>query len=82
MKLEDKPTEKLEGELKALKLINNAIIGVLSLLFIVCIYGLLFKEDSSVFSSLIVVPIALSAIIPLNYGNIKKIRNELVNRKH
>lgn len=81
MKLEDKSTEKLEGELKGLKIINGTLIGVLGLLFVVCIYGLLTKNDNGVFTSLIVVPIALSAIIPLNFGNMKKIKNELESRK-
>ena len=35
MDLKDKTTEKLNGELKGLKMINGALIGVLSLLFIV-----------------------------------------------
>lgn len=81
MKLNEKTTEKLEGELKGLKIINGALIGVLSVLFIVCIYGLLKKDDNGVFSALIVVPIALSAIIPVNFGNMKKIKAELESRK-
>ncbi|BAO77264.1 hypothetical protein [Winogradskyella sp. PG-2] len=81
MDLKDKTTEKLNGELKGLKIINGALIGVLSLLFIVCVYGLITKEDSSTFMALIVVPLALSAIIPLNYGNMKKIKKELELRK-
>ena len=81
MKIEEKTTEKLEGELKALKAVNGALIGVLGLLFVVCIYGLLQKNDNGVFTALIVVPIALSAIIPLNVGNMKKIKVELDNRR-
>jgi len=81
MDLKDKTTEKLNGELKGLKMINGALIGVLSLLFIVCVYGLITKEDSSTFMALIVVPLALSVIIPLNYGNMKKIKKELELRK-
>ena len=80
MELKEKTTEKLEGELKGLKIVNGALIGVLGLLFLVCIYGLLTKEDNGVFSALIVVPIALSAILPLNLGNIKKIKAELESR--
>ncbi len=81
MELSEKTPEQLEGELKNLKIINGAIIGVLGILFIVCIYGLLKKNDNGVFSALIVVPIALSAIIPVNYGNMKKIKTELESRK-
>ncbi|MFI1770951.1 hypothetical protein [Thalassobellus citreus] len=81
MALKDKTVEKLQGELKGLKMINGALIGVLIFLFIVCIYGIVTKEDNSTFRALIVVPLALSAIIPLNYGNMKKIKKELELRK-
>ena len=81
MKLIEKTTEKLEEELRVLKIINSTLIGTLSILFIVCIYGLMTKDESGVFSALIVVPIALSAIIPVNFGNIKKIKTELESRK-
>lgn len=81
MKLNEKTTEKLEGDLRGLKIINGALIGVLGVLFIVCIYGLMKKNDNGVFSALIVVPIALSAIIPLNFRNMKKIKEELESRK-
>ncbi|MFP4845979.1 redox-active disulfide protein 2 [Winogradskyella sp. PE311] len=80
MDLKDKSTEKLKGELKGLKMITGVLIGVLGLLFIVCVYGLITKEDNSTFTALIVVPLALSAIIPLNYGNMKKIKKELESR--
>ena len=81
MELKDKSTEKLIGELKGLKIVNGALIGVLSLLFIVCVFGLITKEDNSTFMALIAVPLALSASIPLNYGNMKKIKTELDLRK-
>lgn len=80
MKLSEKTTEKLEGELRGLKIITGALIGLLGVLLIVCIYGLLKKNDNGVFSALIVMPIALSAIIPLNFGNMKKIKTELESR--
>lgn len=81
MELKDKTKEKLMAELQGLKIVNGALKAVLGLLFIVCIYGLLTKEDNSTFVALIVVPMALSAIIPMNYGNIKKIKKELDLRK-
>ena len=81
MKLREKTTERLEKELKSLKIVNGALIGMLSVLFIVCIYGLLKKEDNGVFTALIVVPIALSSVIPINFGNMKKIKSELESRK-
>lgn len=81
MKLNEKTTEKLEGELRGLKLINGALIVVLSVLFIICFFGLLKKDDNEVFSALIVVPTALSTIIPLIFENMKKIKAELESRK-
>ena len=80
MKLSEKTTERLENELNGLKIVNGALIGVLITLFVVCIYGLLKKDDNGVFTALIVVPIALSAIIPLNFENMKKIKLELEAR--
>jgi len=80
MKLSEKTTDRLEKELNGLKIVNGALIGVLITLFVVCIYGLLKKDDSGVFTALIVVPIALSAIIPLNFENMKKIKSELEAR--
>jgi len=81
MDLKNKTTEKLNSELKGLKIITGALIGVLTVLFIVTIYGLLTKDDTSVFTALIVVPMALIALIPINYGNIKKIKKELALRE-
>ena len=81
MKLNEKPTEKLEGELRGLKIINGALIGVLVALYIACIYGLLYANDDGVFNTLIVVPIALSGMIPFMMGNMNKIKAELASRK-
>ena len=81
MKLSEKTTAKLKEELTGLKIINGALIGLLGVLFLVCIYGLLKKEDNSVFRALIVVPMALSAMIPVNFGLMKKIKAELKSRK-
>lgn len=81
MKLNERPTEKLEGELRGLKIINGALIGVLVALYIVCIYGLLYTNDDGIFNTLIVVPIALSGMIPFMMGNMNKIKAELASRK-
>ena len=81
MKLKEKTTEKLNSELKILKLSTGILTGILLVLFIICVFGLLTKDDNRVFISMIVVPIALSAILPLQYSNIKKIKAELKNRK-
>lgn len=74
MEFQDKTTEKLNGELRTLRTLTGALIGVLILLFIICIYGLITKEDNSTFRGLIIIPIALGIIIPLNFGNIKKLK--------
>jgi len=50
MKISEKTTEKLEEELKGLKIITGALLGVLVVLFIVCIYGLLRKDDNGIFT--------------------------------
>lgn len=81
MDLKTKTTEKLKAELNGLKVITGALIGVLGVLFIFCIYGMMTKEDNAFFISMIVVPIALSAIIPINYGKIKNIKLELESRQ-
>ena len=81
MDLKEKTSEKLIAELKGIKIITGALIGVLGLLFVICLYGLFTKEDNSTFIALIVIPLALSAIIPLNFVNMKKIKKELESRK-
>ncbi|TPN86900.1 hypothetical protein [Aquimarina algicola] len=79
--LKNKTTEKLESELKRLKTIIGALIGVLILLFAVTIYGLLTKENKSTFIALIAVAISCSAILPMQFNNMKKIKTELNIRK-
>ncbi len=59
MDLKNKTTEKLKAELKGIKMVVGALIVVLSTLFIVCIYGLLAKDNTSTFIALIVVALAL-----------------------
>lgn len=63
MDFQNKTTEKLKGELQGLKVLTGTLIGILLLLLIICIYGLVTKENNSTFMALIVVPIALSVII-------------------
>lgn len=81
MDIKNKPTEKLEGELKGLQVVCGALIVVLSLLLGITIYGMLTKEDNSVFISLMAVAFSLSAMVPILYLNIKKIKKELASRK-
>ena len=81
MDLKNKTTEKLEGELKGLKAGTGILTGLLLVLFVACIYGLIKNNESGTYTALIVVPIALSATIPINFGKIKKIKAELESRK-
>ena len=78
--LKNKTTEKLESELKGIKVITGALIGVLTVLFAVIIYGIMTKENKSTFIALIAVAISCSAIIPLQFSNMKKIKLELNTR--
>ncbi|MBK6947374.1 MAG: hypothetical protein IPH16_04180 [Haliscomenobacter sp.] len=72
--LKNKTTERLKSELKAIKIITGALIGVLTLLFIISIYGLIVKENNSTFIALIAVAISLSAILPIQFVNMKNIK--------
>lgn len=81
MDLKEKTTETLEKELKGLQTGTGVLMGLLLVLFAACIYGLLYNNESGTYTSLIVVPIALSAIIPMNYKKIGKIKSELESRK-
>tara|TARA_B110000090_G_C12946804_1_gene279552 strand:- start:228 stop:488 length:261 start_codon:yes stop_codon:yes gene_type:complete len=80
--LKNETSEKLESELQVIKIITGALIGVLSVLFTVSIYGLITKEDNATFISLIVVAISCSAILPLQFNSMKKIKTELELRKN
>ncbi|MBP1838853.1 hypothetical protein [Formosa algae] len=79
--MKDKSTKKLNSELKIKKSATISLIIVLALLLCVCIYGLIAKENKSVFISLMIIPFSLSSIVFLNYRNMKKIKNELETRK-
>jgi len=75
--MNNKTTEKLESKLKAIKIITGALIGVLTLLLIISIYGLIAKENNSTFIALIAVAISCIAILPIQFINMKKIKTEL-----
>jgi hypothetical protein len=75
--LKNKTSEKLESELKGIKMITGALIGVLTLLFAVNLYGLIWKDNTGAFMGGMIVAISLSAIIPIQFSNMKKIKTEL-----
>lgn len=80
--LKNKPTQKLESELKTVKAITGALIGVLFVLFAVNLYGLLSKDNNAAFIAGMVVAISLSAILPLQFSTMKKIKTELKLREN
>ncbi|WP_156152483.1 redox-active disulfide protein 2 [Flammeovirga sp. OC4] len=80
MELKEKTTETLEKELKSLQTLTGMLAGILALLFIVCIYGLISEGPKSTITALLTVPIALGAILPMNYKKIKEIKIELEER--
>ena len=78
--LKEKTTETLEADLKKLKAVSGMLIGVLIVLFAVTIYGLIAVEDKSTFIATTAVGISCSAMLPLQFKNIKDIKNELASR--
>jgi hypothetical protein len=77
--LKNKTTEKLESELKGIKIITWLLIGILIPLFSVTILGLISSKNSSDLP-ILVVAISCSAILPLQFNTIKKIKIELASR--
>jgi hypothetical protein len=77
---ENKPTEKLETQLTALKIVTYSLLGTLFALLAICIYGMIVKPDNSTFISLAVIPFALSPILFLNFSTMSKIKKELKSR--
>jgi hypothetical protein len=67
--------EELQKTLKPLVSVTAMLAGVLTVLFIVSI--LLFEKGNY---AMIVVPIALSTIVFINFGTIKAINKELKSR--
>ena len=82
MIIKEKTTAQLEKELRLVKITFGLLIGILLVLFSGCMYGLSKLNNNSFYTSLIIVPIALSAILPLNFIIIKKIKTELETRKN
>ncbi len=78
--LKNKASDKLQSELEFTKMVTIALGGVLFFLVGVCIYGLLMKDNKATFISLLAVAFSTSIIIPINYANIKKIKEELKSR--
>ncbi|MGJ8732768.1 hypothetical protein [Cellulophaga fucicola] len=78
--LKDKSTDKLTGELNMTKAITIALSVVVFLLFAICIYGLILKDNNGVFIPLMVVAFSTGSMIPINIISMKKIKEELKTR--
>ncbi|MEO1486142.1 MAG: redox-active disulfide protein 2 [Bacteroidota bacterium] len=79
--LKSKTDQQLKQELKTIKSVTGVLIGVLLVLFTVTLYGLFTKENKTPFIALIAVGVSCGAIVPLQYGHMKKIKSELNTRK-
>ncbi|MFY9242081.1 MAG: hypothetical protein WAO74_03545 [Polaribacter sp.] len=79
--LKNKSSKELEGSLKATKVISTALLVVVTLLISITIFGLIFKDNNSTFLPLLVVGISCSAILPLQFATMKKIKTELKSRE-
>ena len=75
-----KTTKQLKSNLTKFKVLSILIIASSSALLGVCIYGILMKEETSTFMTLMVIAISCGAILPLQRINIKRIRSELKAR--
>lgn len=78
--LKHKSTGALEAELKGIRIVAGALIGVLIVLFAAVIYGLLTQEDKTTHYALLTVALSCSAMLPIQYGSMRKIRQELKQR--
>lgn len=78
--LKNKSSEKLEGELRGIKIVAIALLITISMLFGLIIYGIAMKGMDTVYVSLLVVGIGCSAILPLQFSSMKKIKVELDSR--
>ena len=72
-------TEKLEKQLKALRFATGLLAGLLIVLLGVTIYSSIRDAE---FNPLLITPIALSVIIPINYKRMKEMRMEIEKRTH
>ncbi len=71
-------TEQLIKQIKNLKLTTGLLAGILLVLFAITIYNTI-KEGQ--FDPLMISPIALSIIIPLNIKRMREIKDEIQRRE-
>ena len=80
--LKEKPTVRLKSELNGIKIITAALVGILTVLFAVNLYGLLSKDNNPAFIIGMAVAISLSAILPSLFSSKKKLKTELKLREN
>ena len=71
-------TEQLEKQLKTLKFVTGLLAGILIALFGFTAY-VSFRDSE--FNPLLVTPLALSVIIPVNWQRMKEMSHEIQTRK-
>lgn len=79
--MKNKSTEQLKSNLNLIKIITITLSFTLTLLIVITVYGFLMKENKSVFIALFAVAISCSAILPVQFMNMKKIKSELSKRQ-
>lgn len=80
MNLSNKSTEELKNTLKALQIIAYSLLGVIILLLSFTTYALLFQENNKSSLALLVVGLSCSAILPLQFSSMNKIKKEIKSR--
>ena len=81
MDFSGKSTKELKETLNVLKIVAYSLATVIFLLLSIVTYGLLFKENNKTFLALLVVGLSCSAILPLQFSSLKKIKDEIKNRE-
>ena len=69
--------EKLEKQLKSLKFATGLLAGLLIVLLGATIYSSIIDKE---FKPLLITPIALSVIIPINFKRMKEMKQEIETR--
>lgn len=82
MDLNNKSIKELKDTLKVLNIVAYSLLSVIFLLLAFTIYGLLFKENNKTFLALLVVGLSCSAILPLQFSSMKKIKEEIKSREN
>ncbi|MDP5082276.1 MAG: hypothetical protein NWP87_06420 [Winogradskyella sp.] len=77
-----KTTEALKSELRGVKIVTGALAIIMITLLLVNFYGLQFIENNTAFVAGTVVAVLLSAIFPLQFNAMRRIKNEIKEREN